>query len=325
MLVRRLLSSASMFALFLLAAACGSGRSASGIASTPLAAASVRAAQPTGAVTAEVTSSELVLGQNRFTLGLLDSTGKPIADAMVRLSFFDLNGAEPVAKSSADATLRAPAREDGLPETLEVTLPNGQKKVQVNAPSDVGVYEAMVSFDRTGKWGVEASGKLRGGTPVDARAGFTVQAQSATPAIGAPAPRSHNLTVNDTSDLSTLDSSVTPSPDMHTESIADGIAAGHPLLVLVATPGYCSSRFCGPELELARKLEPKYRGRVDFIHVEIYKDPVQRIPVDAVNEWHLPSEPWFFVVDGKGIVRAKFEGPTSIDELDTALQQVVGS
>jgi len=111
---------------------------------------------------------------------------------------------------------------------------------------------------------------------------------------------------------------------MHTESIADGLAAGHPLLILFASPGYCTSRFCGPELEVARKLEPKYKGKVDFIHVEIYKDPAQRIPVDAVNEWHLPSEPWFFLVDSKGIVRAKFEGPTGMQELQSALDEIAG-
>ena len=39
------------------------------------------------------------------------------------------------------------------------------------------------------------------------------------------------------------------------------------------------------------------------------------IPVDAVNEWGLPTEPYTFVVDGNGKVSAKFEGISAADEL----------
>ena len=228
-------------------------------------------------------------------------------------------------KGEADATFRAPEREAGLAETITVTLPNGQKRTQLNAPRDVGVYEATASFDEAGKWGVQATGKLKDGTPFESRQTFDVLAQSVSPAIGSPAPRSHNLTVKDVTDLSQIDTEANPSPDMHTETIADGIAAGHPLLVLFGSPGFCPSRFCGPELELARKLEPKYAGRVDFIHVETYKDPTQGIPSDTFTEWHLQSDPWFFIVDGTGIVRAKFEGPTTLEELSAALDQVANS
>lgn len=303
--------------------ACGSSKPAASQAGTQGAGARPSAAAA-GDVKAEVAASEITVGQNRFVLGLLDSQGKPVADATAHLTFFDLTEPQAAAKAEADAAFEAPAREAGLAETMSVTLPDGQKRIQTNAPSDAGIYAAPVSFDKPGSWGVQAQGKLKSGAPFLARAGFTVAAKGETPAVGAPAPASHNLTVKDVTDLSQLDSSVRPSTDMHTESIADGLAAGHPLLVLFASPGFCVSRFCGPELELARKLEPKYKGKVDFIHVEIYKDPAQRIPVDAVNEWHLPSEPWFFLVDSKGIVRAKFEGPTGTQELQGALDQIAG-
>jgi hypothetical protein len=316
------------FAIVLLAlssVACSSGKAgASKNSGEGVSPAAKLASAEAGNVTVQVTSTEIVVGENRFTLGLLDAAGKPIADASAEFSFFDLSSGQTAAKTQVHATFQAPAREAGLAETMSVTLPNGQKRIQSNAPSDVGIYEAQVSFDHPGDWGVEARGKLSSGAEYAARAGFRVATSAATPALGSPAPLSHNLTTADTSDLSQLDSSVSPTPDMHTESIADGVAAGHPLLVLFASPGYCSSRFCGPELELARKMEPKYKGRVDFIHVEIYKDPSQRIPVDAVNEWHLPSEPWFFLIDNKGILRAKFEGPTGMQELDAALQKIAG-
>jgi hypothetical protein len=139
--------------------------------------------------------------------------------------------------------------------------------------------------------------------------------------VGAPALPSHNLTVNDVTDLEMIDTSAHPSPDMHTETVADALAAHHPTLVLFATPGYCQSRTCAPELEIARKLEPKYQGKVVFIHIEIWQDPLKAY-MPAVLEWHLPSEPWFFIIDRDGKISAKFEGPTTRDELDAALQKV---
>ena len=40
-------------------------------------------------------------------------------------------------------------------------------------------------------------------------------------------------------------------------------------------------------------------------------------------EWNLQTEPWIFVVDGRGMIRAKFEGLTTVRELEVALQQVL--
>ena len=37
----------------------------------------------------------------------------------------------------------------------------------------------------------------------------------------------------------------------------------------------------------------------------------------------LQSEPWIFVVDGRGIIRAKFEGLVTAYELESALQQIL--
>ena len=56
-----------------------------------------------------------------------------------------------------------------------------------------------------------------------------------------------------------------------------------------------------------------------FIHVEIYKDnnPAQG-ENRWVGEWHLPSEPWVFVVGRDGRIKARFEGSVSVAELERA-------
>jgi hypothetical protein len=276
-----------------------------------------------------IASSELVTGQNRFTMGILDQHCTPIPDAKVHLKFFELAGpvqanqAQAIPRFEADATFRSPGREAGLPAVETVVRPDGTRISVASGGDDVGVYEAEVAFDKAGDWGVEAdvtgadaphSGVVR--TP------FKVLAQSTTPAIGSPAPRSQNMTIKDDPQFKLIDTSAHPSADMHTETVAEAVAQHHPTLVLFATPGYCTSRLCGPELELARKLEPKYQGKADFIHIEIYKNPATREPMPAVEEWHLQTEPWFFILDKDGNVAAKFEGPTTLEELDAALQKV---
>ena len=111
---------------------------------------------------------------------------------------------------------------------------------------------------------------------------------------------------------------------MHTATIADTIAAGKPALVLFAVPGYCTSRLCGPEIEIMRKLYPQWNSKVEFIHVEFYKNPAaaSKVVSDTVAEWGLRSEPWFFVIGKDGKITDRFEGPTTQAELETALKNV---
>ena len=62
---------------------------------------------------------------------------------------------------------------------------------------------------------------------------------------------------------------------------------------------------------------------VRFIHVEVYTDNDPQKGVNRwMKEWKLPSEPWVFVVDGEGVIRSRFEGSASVDELADAVRAV---
>jgi hypothetical protein len=112
---------------------------------------------------------------------------------------------------------------------------------------------------------------------------------------------------------------------MHRLSIAHAIAQHKPVLVLFATAAYCTSRLCGPEIETVQSLERPYRGKVSFIHIEIYKNANPQYGyAPAVVQWHLQTEPWVFIVDRSGVIRAKFEGPTTAQEISAALNRVLG-
>ena len=68
----------------------------------------------------------------------------------------------------------------------------------------------------------------------------------------------------------------------------------------------------------------RWQGKgVDFIHIEIYKnnDPANGTN-RWVNQWHLATEPFTFVVDRTGIIRTKIEGAFSTGELDAAVKKV---
>jgi hypothetical protein len=145
----------------------------------------------------------------------------------------------------------------------------------------------------------------------------------ATPAVGSPAPRSRNLTARDVKDLRLIDTSLKPDPRLHQVRIADAIARGKPQLIVFATPQFCTSRMCGPVVDIVRTLLPVYGKQVAFTHQEIWQDFVEKKAFPTVEEWRLITEPWIFVVDGRGIVRGKFEGLVTPRELEISLQEML--
>ena len=103
----------------------------------------------------------------------------------------------------------------------------------------------------------------------------------------------------------------------------DAIAQGKPQLIVFATPQFCTSRMCGPVVDIVRSLIPTYGKRVAFIHQEIWQDFADKKVFPTIEEWRLITEPWIFVVDGQGIIRAKFEGLVTTREVESALQQIL--
>jgi hypothetical protein len=264
-----------------------------------------RAADPPGTMRVQpvVPSTDLSVGRNRFSLGVLQiargtTTPVPVPDARLALKFYYPIEPQPVARGEAAPDFRF--------------VDDKQK----------GLYVAQVQFDQPGDWGVEVSGTAGDQTLTTTRVRFTVKPKSDTPAIGAPAPRSHNLTRFDVDDIRKIDSGATPN-DMHDLSIAAAIEQGKPLVVIFSSPGFCVTQTCAPQLGEIQRLKAKFGQQANFVHVEIFKDPMSRTPYEAVTEWGLPSEPWTFMVDRQGNVAEKFEGPAPYTELEPALQKLV--
>ena len=239
-------------------------------------------------------SSEVVVGKNRFLVGLLDSNDAPIGSASIdmHIRFFDLSESETEAVFERDM------------EFIETI------------PGERGLYMTQATFDSAGPWGAEVS--VQGPDLEETvNAAFDVAEEGTTPEIGARAPDSRTPTADDVKDLSEITTDPKPDPAFYEFSIHEAIAQGKPFVITFSTPKFCTSQVCGPTLDVVKKAS-KGHDDVVFIHVEVYEnldDPSNLEPVKATQEWGLPSEPWVFVVDDSGRVVAKYEGTVTTTEL----------
>jgi len=273
-------------------------------------------------VTAVVSNSELVVGENRFVVGLLDQDTEAITGAKVAFRFFKLDGDQETPKGEAEAT--------ALTVERSYTHTHADGKVEKHSAGETGVYVAHPTFDEAGSWGVEVTATIDGKKFDPVGAAFTVLQEGRSVAVGAPAPQSDTLTLDDVTDITDIDTSDPPIPEMHTMTIAQAVTSGKPSVIVFATPAFCLSRICGPTKEVVDELFLLYKEQVNFVHVEPYDVEKARngeglFPINATEQWGLQSEPWVFLVDRDGIVAAKFEGVVTLDELKADLDPLLAA
>ena len=187
-------------------------------------------------------------------------------------------------------------------------------------------------FPTAGEGGGEVDVAQTGAAPEAARVRFEVQDKGTTVAVGQPAPSVETKTLVDVGgDVRLISTDTKPDPALYATSVADALARHEPFVLAFATPAFCQSRVCGPTLDIVKKVKAMEPG-VTFINVEPYQlvekdgslQPVldangQLTPVPAVDAYGLLVEPWIFVVDREGIVRASFEAVVSAAELKAAV------
>ena len=252
-------------------------------------------------------STDLAVGENRVAFGLLRPGEGALKDADVELQTFFLEDGE----------------QTGPVQTLSPEFrpwPGGAG----------GAYIANLEFDRPGEWGLRVEARAADGSNLLAGSRVDVARTAATPAIGAPAPRSANKTAA-ALNLAQITSDTAPDADLYRKTVADALDESRPLLIVFATPAYCRTATCGPQLDAVKSLKNRHAERMDFIHAEIYDNPDEirqnglsaARTADIVSEWNLPSEPWTFIIDANGAIAAKYEGFADEDELDAAIGEVL--
>jgi hypothetical protein len=185
------------------------------------------------------------------------------------------------------------------------------------------IYVAKLNLPRAGEYWMlaEPSG---GAEPVQALGNVVVVNDDSPPDVGDPAVASETPTLASSGDnASAITTRTPPDESLLEHSVADSLAAKVPFVVTFATPKFCSSRTCGPVVDVVEEVQRRVDDDgVRFIHVEVFED---NDPAKGFNrwmqEWSLPTEPWTFLVDADGRIVERFEGTVSVAELEQAVRE----
>jgi len=245
-----------------------------------------------------------------------------------RVSFLLATSSALVKSPSASVTTR---RLDGTGDVVETKIADFHLwpyKIR-------GAYSTELTFDQPGKWLLEVSvqdGDFTGTGQLE----VDIAEKSLVPDVGSFPPLSRTKTLSKVGDVQLLTTDFTPDLDLYRVSIAEAAERNQPAVIVFATPAFCTSPTCGPQVDTVSELKDAHRGEASFIHVEIYDNPKEiqgdlsraRF-TDAVKEWKLDqlpnwfNESWTFVLNSEGRIHQRFEGFVTLEELEESLQQVL--
>ncbi|MYB43242.1 MAG: hypothetical protein F4X76_13915 [Chloroflexi bacterium] len=319
----RAVLAAVLFALAVVAAACGSGEAEPARSLDFSARAVGEAFDPD--VQPVVLNSALGVGPNRLAFGFFRSDTSLILEAGGSVRLYRLDDSRQGAFVASYELQRAAFGQ-------QTDHKHADGSTHVHEDAFAAVFYANVEFDRTGDWAasldVEIEGERRRGLLVQP---FNVLERTPEPQVGDALPESRHLTLRDGADISAVSSMTEPVPAMNELTVPEAVATGGPVLVAIATPAYCQSRFCGPLMEsVVVPLWEEFGDTVQFVHVEPYELETVRssgrlVPVPLLEDWRLQTEPWVFIAGRGGVVTAKFEGVASLEEVRAALVAAIGA
>ena len=240
----------------------------------------------------------------------------------VRVSFLvvDAEGAVvalPTARVWVANSLDAPPFLEDEAKLERIGLPGGDEADATH------IFVTTLPLTRPGKYWLLAEPE-GGAEKVQALGNVVVVAEDDAPDVGDQAIASETPTLSSTGGkTSSLTTRTPPDEALLRHSVADSLEARVPFVVTFATPKFCSSRTCGPVVDVVEEVSRRVEAEnVRFIHVEVFED---NDPAKGFNrwmrEWNLPTEPWTFLVGGDGKIVARFEGTLSVQELEQAVRE----
>jgi hypothetical protein len=162
-----------------------------------------------------------------------------------------------------------------------------------------------------------------------------------TAALGEQAPAIHTPTLADVGgDSSTISTDPQPDPRLYATSTTDALAQHQPFVLVIDSYRFRVTSACGKALGMATYLLDRWTS-VPFIHLEPFRysivsdtpvitgsltDPQE---VEAAAAWGVADQPWgplsmpwVFVVDGNGVVQAKYQGVMGTDDIDVIVSML---
>ncbi len=195
-----------------------------------------------------------------------------------------------------------------------------------------GAYATQLNFDRPGPWRLDIAVEGPEG-PANAQLLLDIMERTSIPEIGAIPPLAANKTVHTVKELAELTTDPTPDPELYQLTIGEALITGQPTVIVFATPAFCTSPTCGPQVDTVSQLKDLYQDKANFIHVELYDNPdeikgdLSKAELSSlVDKWGLSSIPhwfnesWTFVLGSDGRIAQRFEGFATLEEMEEALQ-----
>ena len=191
-----------------------------------------------------------------------------------------------------------------------------------------GSYVTPLTFPQAGEWRLDVETDAG-----EARIDVLVDETSVVRDVGQIAPFSDTKTLRSAGgDLPSITSHYRADPALYEVSIAESLFSGRPTVAVFASPAFCTTATCGPQVDAVSELRQAYPDAADYIHVEVYDNP-QEIQGDLslgvlsphLAEWGIDQVPdyrnesWTFVIGTDARVAARFEGYATLSELEAAL------
>ena len=198
-----------------------------------------------------------------------------------------------------------------------------------------GSYSSYTNFDQAGRWRVDVQVDNPEGVD-EVQFEVEVMEKSPIPALGSRALFSISKTLAGHGAIEEITTDYSPDPELYQLTIKEAVENPLPSVVGFASPAFCTSPTCGPQVDTVTELKEKHPRAANYIHVEIYDNPAEiqgdldRAEIfGVVNDWGLTAnedyfnESWTFIIDAEGMIDDRFEGFATVDELETALLKVL--
>ena len=236
-----------------------------------------------------VATEDLQIGTNRFSVAFADTNGL-INQESLEVSF---NGEGGYPKFSKELIFIR------FPDYYDTGLNNG-------------LYTEIIDFEKSGKWRISLG---------DGDVSFFVENVSNSLSVGDRAPKSNNLTINETS-IENLSTGTPLNNSFYQNKVNQLLDANKLFVVAFMSPAFCIDPTCGPQIDTLYELSNKYES-LPIIHIETYLNPVElkndfnkKKINPIIEEWGVDEGQWLYVVAKSGMIIAKFQGYASLEQIE---------
>jgi hypothetical protein len=201
-------------------------------------------------------------------------------------------------------------------------------------------YVATVAIPTPGWWRIDIT-VSRGGATTAAGLSIAALDPGGTVPLGQPAPAVRTPTLDDVGgDVREISTDPAPDLRMYRTSTVDALAAHQPFVIVVDSTRFRTSPACGKALVMVRYFLDRWPS-VAMIHLEPFEYALMSdtpylqgtlsnptlVPAAAAwgigaDPWPATSMPWIFVVDGNGLVRAKYQGVVGTEDVDVIVSLI---